>query len=288
MEPCYNFCMAVGREGYPRSAVFGGAAGGSPSREGLRAFHEEWEAADKDWEKMNPERAAELDAMWLAASFGRLLAENKWQLITGGYDMGTMGMVNRAAVIYGKRHGSEVLPIGAPLNKDYFPRDPLVEAEIEHARDLPERLQRLTDAEAFIILRGAHGTLNELTTVIEQEDLRSEAMREGELEFRERPIIIADPSGKMSALLEYIFSEYVPRFYQDQGPNVIDRIYLLDNECFEETREHPLSATVKLSEKGKEQVLSILGLYSGTSEVDAVDIHVPSLRGYLRSRERDS
>ncbi|OGM11380.1 hypothetical protein A2Z22_01190 [Candidatus Woesebacteria bacterium RBG_16_34_12] len=240
-----------------RVAVFGGASGGAPSREGLRQFNKEWEAKGKDWDRMDVDSIDALDAMWLAADIGRVLAENDWQLVTGGYDMGTMGMVSRSAAIFGEKRRSGKKPVGIPLT-EYFPRDPHTTGDLLSAKDLPDRLSKLTNAEAFIVLRGAHGTLNELTTVMEEEDLRDDATKEGNKTFKPRPVIVADPSGRMEGLLSYIFGVYTPSFYKRVDENIIDRVYILGKECFLIERKHPLSATVKLTQQGTNEILSIL------------------------------
>lgn len=271
-----------------RVSVFGGASGGCPAREGLREFLRVWEV--EGWGGMDRlSRVDDLDAMWLAADIGRFLAKHKkWQLVTGGYDMGTMGMGSRSAAIFGRRYGTNISPVGVPL-PDYFPNDPHTAGEISGARNLPDRLEKLTGVDAIIVLRGAHGTLNELTTAIEEEDLRDETERAGVLTLKPRPIIIADPTGRMSGLLQYIFGKYVPKFYQQKGPNVIDRIYLLDEGCFLVNREHPLSATVRLSQRGEEQLEAVLEAYTESGETTAQrdrQITVPTLREYLQIQDK--
>jgi predicted Rossmann-fold nucleotide-binding protein len=234
-------------------AVFGGASGGAPDS-GIKAFRQKWEAVDRDWSQLNPTDIENLDAMWLAADLGRVLSRNNWQVMTGGYNVGTMGMIDRSVAVFGRRDRQTRQTTGVPLTS-YFSNIPHTKGEIRGASNLGNRLGEIMSADAFIVLRGTTGTLTELFVMIEEENLR----RLSKLGFEPRPIIVADPTGKMIDPLHYLFAEFSSQAINDPNPNVTDNIHILGQDDFRQSRENPNSATTRLSVLGERRLLAILG-----------------------------
>lgn len=92
-----------------------------------------------------------------ARNVGIALAKNKWRLVYGGGDFGLMGIVSQAAL----NQGGEIKGILPPLfdqASDY----PQKQFET-HSADIFERKKMmLEEADAYIVLAGGFGTLDEL------------------------------------------------------------------------------------------------------------------------------
>jgi uncharacterized protein (TIGR00730 family) len=97
-----------------------------------------------------------------AAKFGELLARNKIRLVFGGGDVGLMGAVATAAV----RNGGEVAGVSThhvaalqePVHND---------VDVEILDGINVRKQKMYEkSDAFCILPGGIGTLNELTDIM--------------------------------------------------------------------------------------------------------------------------
>ena len=154
---------------------------------------------------------------------------------------------------------------------------------IRAGENLSDRLESLIqNSNAFIVMRGAHGTLNELTTIIEEEDLRHESGKaDNQTKFCSRPIIIADPSGYTEDLLNYIFGKKITKFKNSLDTNILDQIYFLPKDSYITSRETPLMATVSLSEKGKEYMAGILEAYSNGDSETICNLGVKTLRNAI-------
>jgi uncharacterized protein (TIGR00730 family) len=109
----------------------------------------------------NPEFARD------AEKLGRLLAKNKIRLVFGGGDVGLMGAVATAAI----NNGGEV--IGISTNHVIAKQEPAhAAAKIEVVAGVNERKQKMYDlSDAFCILPGGIGTLNELTDVMTMQQI---------------------------------------------------------------------------------------------------------------------
>lgn len=97
-----------------------------------------------------------------AAKFGKLLARNKIRMIFGAGDVGLMGTVANGALdnggnVYGVTT-HDVIALQEPAHEGI---------EVEIVDTINERKQRMFEmADAFCILPGGMGTLNELTDVM--------------------------------------------------------------------------------------------------------------------------
>jgi hypothetical protein len=122
-----------------------------------------------------------------ASSLGRLLAEQGLQLVYGGAKAGLMGAVADAALAGGGR------VVGV------MPRE-LERYEVAHrgltelvwTADLHERKQRMAErADAFVVLPGGFGTLEEALEVISWKQMR----------IFDKPIVLIDTKGFFQPLV---------------------------------------------------------------------------------------
>lgn len=97
-----------------------------------------------------------------AAKFGELLARNKIKLVFGGGDVGLMGAVSTAAV----KNGGEVA--GVSTHHVAALQEPAHEdVDVEILDGINVRKQKMYElSDAFVILPGGIGTLNELTDIM--------------------------------------------------------------------------------------------------------------------------
>jgi len=97
-----------------------------------------------------------------AKKVGELLARNKIRLVWGGGDVGLMGTVATAAI----ENGGQA--IGISTHHVIAKQEPAHEgATIEIVDGINERKQRMFElSDAFCILPGGLGTLNELTDIL--------------------------------------------------------------------------------------------------------------------------
>lgn len=102
-----------------------------------------------------------------AAKLGELLARNKIRLIFGGGNVGLMGSVATAAI----DNGGDVL--GVSTHNVIALQEPAHENVTMHIVDkVNERKQKMYDlSDAFIILPGGVGTLNELTDIMTMQQI---------------------------------------------------------------------------------------------------------------------
>lgn len=102
-----------------------------------------------------------------AARVGELLGRNKFRMVFGGGDVGLMGTVASAAL----NAGSHVIGVST---HDVVARQEPVHAEIEVdiVSGVNERKQKMYElSDAFIILPGGIGTLNELTDIMTMQQI---------------------------------------------------------------------------------------------------------------------
>ena len=97
-----------------------------------------------------------------AAAIGRMLAKNGIRMVFGGGDVGLMGTVATAAL----KNGGTV--IGVSTNDVIAMQEPAhEEIDVQVVDGVNERKQIMFDeSDAFIILPGGIGTLNELTDIM--------------------------------------------------------------------------------------------------------------------------
>ena len=102
-----------------------------------------------------------------AAQIGHLMAENNIRLVFGGGNVGLMGTVASAAA----DNGGDVIGISTPhvMHK----QEPLHEGvETEVAKNISDRRQRMFElSDAFCILPGGTGTLDELTDILVRQQI---------------------------------------------------------------------------------------------------------------------
>ena len=121
------------------------------------------------------------DLRALAAALGTGIATRGWRLVYGGGGVGLMGEVARAALA-GGAHVTGVMPHRlADLEQEMLQVSELVRTETMRER------KRAMDAraDAFVVLPGGIGTLEELL----------EAVTLRQLGYHDRPIVLVDPNG---------------------------------------------------------------------------------------------
>lgn len=102
-----------------------------------------------------------------AARVGELLGRNKFQMVFGGGDVGLMGTVASAAL----NNGAHV--VGVSTHDVVAKQEPVhAEIDVEIVSGVNERKQKMFDlSDAFIILPGGIGTLNELTDIMTMQQI---------------------------------------------------------------------------------------------------------------------
>lgn len=102
-----------------------------------------------------------------AAAIGRMLAKNGIRMVFGGGDVGLMGTVATAAL----KNGGTV--IGVSTNDVIAMQEPAhEEIDVQVVDGVNERKQIMFDeSDAFIILPGGIGTLNELTDIMTMQQI---------------------------------------------------------------------------------------------------------------------
>lgn len=128
-----------------------------------------------------------------AVELGRLLAENGMGLVFGGGNVGLMGLVSRTAY----EAGAEVIGITTKEIVDVEPpnhhqTELIVIDEKSKTRSLSERTTQMMErADAFIVLPGGYGTLEEV----------SKAITHKQLGFHDKEIIFVNSDGYFDPLL---------------------------------------------------------------------------------------
>ncbi|MCL2537867.1 MAG: TIGR00730 family Rossman fold protein [Alphaproteobacteria bacterium] len=102
-----------------------------------------------------------------AARIGELMAENGIRLVFGGGDVGLMGTVANAVI----NNGGDA--IGVTTGHVLAKQEPMHEhIETEIAKNISDRRQRMYElSDAFCILPGGTGTLDELTDILVRQQI---------------------------------------------------------------------------------------------------------------------
>lgn len=124
-----------------------------------------------------------------AQLLGALLAARGIGLIYGGGNKGIMGAVANAVLTAG---GTVKGIIPELLKSREHAHDSLTELEV--VADMHERKRRLYAADAFIILPGGYGTLDELF----------EAITWNQLVIHDKPILILNTAGFYNTLIQHM------------------------------------------------------------------------------------
>lgn len=102
-----------------------------------------------------------------AIRIGELLAHNRLKMVFGGGDVGLMGAVSTACI----RNGGHV--VGVSTRHVVAKQEPAhAEIDVEIVDGVNERKQKMFElSDAFIIMPGGIGTLNELTDVMTMQQI---------------------------------------------------------------------------------------------------------------------
>ena len=126
----------------------------------------------------------------VARDLGKAIAQRGWRLVYGGGDIGLMGEVARAALAH-DGHVTGVIP------HKLADREIALEHVTELIRvDTMRERKALMDerADAFVVLPGGIGTLEELVEILTLKQLG----------YHERPIVLLDPTGFWGPFREQI------------------------------------------------------------------------------------
>lgn len=117
----------------------------------------------------------------VAAELGRSIAARGWRLVYGGGDIGLMGEVARAALA-GGAHVTGVMP-HLLVSREIELREA---TELIRVDTMRQRKQAMDErADAFVVLPGGIGTLEELLEILVAKQLG----------FHDRPIVLLDSDG---------------------------------------------------------------------------------------------
>lgn len=135
-------------------------------------------------------------AMEDARAIATVIAEQRFSIATGGYDVGVMKAASEGAAEVVKRRQEDpkrfvrAFPMGGAMS------GPMQKPFVKDARHIPsatlnERLGYLVDeSDGFVVLGGKFGTVVELVTALHSENVQQLAAEKP----AERPILIIDPS----------------------------------------------------------------------------------------------
>ena len=130
-----------------------------------------------------------------AKEIGNLIAREGFSLVCGGGGLGLMGETARAV----RDGGAEVIGILPDFLRHLEP--PLARGEsVRVVPDLFERKRQMLDADAFIVLPGGLGTMDEFYEVVTS----------AQLEVHRRPIVLLNVDGyydPLIALMKHIVRE---------------------------------------------------------------------------------
>jgi len=130
----------------------------------------------------------------VATNLGKAIAAKKGVLIYGGGHVGLMGEVARSA----QRNGGTVVGVSVDAFEDMGVMHTMVD-ELVIVPTMAERKQIMFDrADAFIVLPGGFGTLDET----------SEVLTLKQLDFHRKPIVFVNVDGFFNPLLAY-FEELI-------------------------------------------------------------------------------
>jgi len=122
----------------------------------------------------------------LARELGRAVAQRGWVLVYGGADIGLMGACADAALDAGGRVEGVILDTFARVIHRRVESMEVVSSMRDRKASLAHR------GDAFVVLPGAFGTLEEL----------SEILVERQLEIHHKPLVLIDPDGFWRPLLD--------------------------------------------------------------------------------------
>ncbi len=132
----------------------------------------------------------------VARELGTALAGREWSLVYGGGGIGLMGEVARAAMA-GRAEVLGVIPARLTERELAWPEI----TELVVVDTMRERKARMdAEADAFVVLPGGIGTLEELVEILTLKQLG----------YHERPVVLLDPDGfwaPLVLLLEHMVAE---------------------------------------------------------------------------------
>lgn len=124
----------------------------------------------------------------LAKDLGRIIGENKLDLIHGGGIIGLMGHLLRSAIAHGS-NVTGVVPEG--LNRPSITNE--IDQRLIITKDMKDRKEYMrNNSNAFIVLPGGFGTLEEALEVITLKQLR----------YHNKPIVLLNAFGHYNFLLQ--------------------------------------------------------------------------------------
>jgi len=139
-------------------------------------------------------RAIDRSYFGVAEAMGRVIAQRGWTLIWGGGKVGLMGAVAREAQAGGARVVGVIPESMTDVEVAYHEADELIVTA-----DMRSRKQVMDErSDAFVILPGGFGTLEEL----------SEMMVQKVLGYTDRPIVLVNCNGFYDPLLR-LFDHFI-------------------------------------------------------------------------------
>lgn len=154
-----------------------------------------------------------IDNIYYKAAYelGLLIAENRYDIIYGGSNLGLMGEITNAARI----RGSEI--IGVMPEKLYnFGIDPGECSKFILTKGMRERKAKMDElSQALIALSGGFGTLEELSEMIVQKQLG----------YNNKPIVLLNTNGFYNNLIKF-FDDIIS---QNFAPKITKDIYFVAN-----------------------------------------------------------
>ncbi len=126
-----------------------------------------------------------------AEALGRLLAENRFELVYGGGDVGLMGVLARAV----HAHGGHVAGYIPTSLRDREGVAYTVADELHVTADLSDRKREIfARADGFVVLPGGLGTLEEFLEIV---TLR-------QLDYHDKPIVVVNTRHYFDPLLAFM------------------------------------------------------------------------------------
>lgn len=143
----------------------------------------------------------------LAAELGAGLAERGWQLVSGGGRSSMMGAVAIAA----RKNGARTLGVipHAMVEREWADHESDELLVVDTMRERKQLME--AHANAFIALPGGVGTLEELF----------EVWTSGYLQMHDKPVVLLDPFGHYTGLLQWVRGLRELSFVRDEA---IDRL----------------------------------------------------------------
>lgn len=151
----------------------------------------------------------------LAEEVGEVIGKNKLNLIYGGSSSGLMGIISRSV----KTHGGKVIGVFPNLikNKEVISKE--VDEMIYVDNLLVRKEMMMSKSDAFIILPGGFGTLDELFEVLTLKNL-------GIPEVANKPVIIMDCNNYWQQLRDLFTYIIMQKFAK---PDITHNYHFVDN-----------------------------------------------------------